>query len=588
MSLPEENYAKNRAALGEVYPDFAGFLDGLDTSGYAVEALANGEKILKIRRGAETVVLGDAVSPRQRAKRLVPTAKHKKSLFVVMGATLGDLLFETLACYPQSLVVVVEHDARIFKQALRVNDYAAIIRNPRVRFFVSVKPERMLTEISRFITKSNHSNFLATLDLISDPTVVAYSKTYYETFSNSLNQAINMYWEAIVGNDVGDTLAGLRYVLANLKKMDGMATLDPYRDIFKDKIGIVVSSGPSLDASLECLRENQDRAVILSADSALRKLLKHGIKPLGVSVIERDLELPEVFRGFEIPRDVAMFQAFQALPEVLDMYPGPKYALFRDVFPFHFLPKLTPVLNLGISCAHMNLIILFLLGCREVALVGQDLAYDRKSGSSHFEGVVTYARDAEEARERIKVPDNQGGHIPSQKLWSLFSDFFSQIINMNPDRTVYNVIAKGSGALIKGAELIEPRAFFDSLKARESFSAGLDLNLGKRFISDRLGGFNDELLQKLIGVKKGLMFFHDHFPELNKAATFDEFEKIHDELSTQVSPDTLYFFDSVFASYKKRFFVAAQGLWSDEEFVLRREAYVTHASNVIRDIIKAI
>lgn len=588
MCLTEEIYKKNRAALGEVYPEFAGFLDGLDTPGYTVESQSNGEKILKIRRGVETVVLGDPVSPTQRAKTLVPDAKHKKSFFVVMGMTLGDLLFETLAQYPQSLIVVVEHDARIFKQAMLAHDFSSAICNPRVRFFVSLKEERMLTEISRFVTKSNHSNFLANLELISDAQVVAFSKSYYETFSRYLTQAINMYWEAVVGNDIGDTLAGLKYVMLNLKRLGGMFVLEPYRDIFKDKIGIVVSSGPSLDASLEFLRENQNRAVILSADSALRKLLKHGIKPLGVSVIERDLELPEVFRGFDVPREVVMFQAFQALPEVLDMYPGPKCALFRDVFPFHFLPKLTPIYNLGISCAHMNLIILFLLGCREVALVGQDLAYDRKSGSSHFEGVVTYARDAEEARERIQVPDNQGGVIASQKLWSLFCDFFSQIINMNPDRTVYNVIGKESGALIKGAKHIEPRIFFESLKDKDSVNAVIDLSPGRSVVSERLDNFNKDLTQKLADVKMGLMFLIDNFSSLNKVTTFDEFEKLHDELSKKVSADTLYFFDSVFASYKKRFFVAAQGLWSDAEFVARRETYVTHAVNVIKDIIKAI
>src|SRR5262245_60352828 len=73
--------------------------------------------------------------------------------------------------------------------------------------------------------------------------------------------------------------------LTNLPTVASEADAGALSDLFTDIPAIVIGAGPSLDATLAAIRDLQDRALLISVDTAVRPLLAAGITPhLVVSV----------------------------------------------------------------------------------------------------------------------------------------------------------------------------------------------------------------------------------------------------------------------------------------------------------------
>ena len=60
---------------------------------------------------------------------------------------------------------------------------------------------------------------------------------------------------------------------------DKFSDIGEFTDQFRDIPFILVGAGPSLDESIEFLREMQDHAIIVASNSPYRKLINSGIKP---------------------------------------------------------------------------------------------------------------------------------------------------------------------------------------------------------------------------------------------------------------------------------------------------------------------
>lgn len=586
--MTEKYYKNNLAAFSKRYPEVAAFVDQLDVKHYELQSSKSGEAALRVNRNGDLIWIDDPDDPRAEAKKNVPLTAHKKSLIVVIGMGLGYLLFEAVKKYPESLFIVIEHDPRIFKMALKSHDFGSCFANPNIEFVVARKPERLTGAFSDIITKPRVSNYMPNLLLVANNRIVQFSQNYYQKVGEVLKTTLNFYWEGIVGNDYKDTLIGLKHVLANLKSLPKMMCLEPYRDYFKGKPGIVVSSGPSLSRRLDDLRAIQNKAVIICADSALKLLVNNGIRPFGVSSFERVEHAPQLFQGFEIPDDTILFQTLQPKSEISMNYPGPQCMVFRNVFPFGFFPNLMPLRNIGISCAHMSMVMLMILGCNPIALVGQDLAYDRNSGETHFAGAADYARQAEAKRKRIKLPDNQGGTIESTESWELFRDFFAVLINYNPDYKIYDVIERDAGVKIEGTELIEPANFFSKLTSQEEFLPRISCEEGFKYIQSRATPFYNDLKMKLSGLEAGLSSLSQGWLTLKQAADFVSYQNSKEELLTRSDAGAVHFFDSVFQSQLRRFDASAQSLWSDAEFIQFRDRHIDEARVVTQKIIEII
>lgn len=106
-------------------------------------------------------------------------------------------------------------------------------------------------------------------------------------FQNARAVVERMVFGAYANAEARRKFAG-RYLLNTLRNLPAIARSGDAGELFGMAVGrpgIVISAGPSLDANVEALREVEDRAVLISTDTALRPLLLAGIHPpLAVAV----------------------------------------------------------------------------------------------------------------------------------------------------------------------------------------------------------------------------------------------------------------------------------------------------------------
>lgn len=143
----------------------------------------------------------------------------------------------------------------------------------------------------------------------------------------------------------------------------------------------VVGNGGSLDGSMEFLRRNQDKMIIFSAGTALRSLLKNGIKPDFQIEIERTDYLHGILKESGMD-SIDMIAASVVDPKTLATTSGEKFIFFRDYSAHTFLnlsrgalPHASPFVgNAALSLAVRM--------AKTVILCGMDVGY-KKGRTAH-------------------------------------------------------------------------------------------------------------------------------------------------------------------------------------------------------------
>lgn len=585
MSDSNPIYDANIAAFGIRYKAIADHLQGLNVTPYHLQRAASGEPYLKILTPSGSVFIDDAADPRKAARDLLPPPHDKKALFIVMGIGLGYLLFEARKSFPNARFLVIEPEPFVFKRALECFDFTGLFADPRMEFDVALDPGLLPRFFINFFARDDHHVLLPTVELISNPKTVKLTPDYYKTAGELFSQAVTDFWNHNTGNTYTDALIGLKYVLENLRHLDRMLAFDAYRGIFKDRIGVVVSSGPSLDSKLDRLREIQDRVVLICADSALQKLLSSGIKPFAAAILERDDVNAELFEGYDIPPEVTLIAPPLVKPTLTRSYPGPILTMFRHSYPFYWLPKFLACEDIGSSCAHLAFQALRHFGCREIALVGQDLAYQRYTGSSHYDGVLPFAAEQFGAMERIAAEDNQGGQIQTTEFWVMFRNIFSDLIAVNKMTNVSNVIESDFGLRIPGTRKTPPDEFFAQALAEPTGMRPLDVDPGRKMIDALKKDFLSELP---LLVRRTLTQFEKIRPEVAafaSAANVGDYFARRDRVYSALEPKAKDLLDELLRPHQRRFEAAAFALWRGQEFASELPKYAELAVRILDELI---
>lgn len=512
-----------------------------------------------------------------------PPDGKKKALFILFGWNHGRLAKEVLRNYPGSMCVVIEASRNEFYTSLFLDDYSGFLGNKDNCLIVQQNHKDLTYQLMLYFDRDDHSDYLPTL---SSAEIVGRKShaDYYRESGQAVRRAADLYWRTKIGNSFSDQMVGLRHVLNNMKSFDRMMMLNPYADKYAGRPGIVVSSGPSLEKALPILKEIQDKAVLIAADSCLKKLLENGIRPLGVTCVERHENVPKLFQGYRIPEAVTLFTSPVVSPIVIDSYPGPIGIVFRKCFPFDWFPPLMPQSNIGVSCSHYSYHVLRHLGCRDIFLVGQDLAYDRGSGHSHYHGMYAYATHGEAQRTKILVPDNQGGQIPSHEWWIVYRDIFSDYVLSHPETKLYNVIHKEAGAAINGVTRMDPEKLYDYCCGKALIETSLNPVPGKELMQGMLPLFEKEYAERCTRAKAQLKWLNEKFCCMKNVTDPENYLKMKRELLGQLDQHTHLLFSEATKSLTKRFDAGARSIWLQDEFIRNIPGHIDQLCECMKEI----
>jgi len=214
----------------------------------------------------------------------------------------------------------------------------------------------------------------------------------------------------------------------------------------------VVSAGPSLNDSIEFLKNNAEDLMILAGNTTLKRLKKEGIQADMIVMLDPLPGLGKHIEGVEdYTEGVPLVSVIGGSNAFMRSYRGDIYIASEgyrgtaEDFPWMFSGTVT---GLALDTA-------VYLGAETVYLIGSDLAYP--GGINYADGLVHGIKEgmAQEQAGELIVDAVDGSKVRTNLLYNSYREMIEQQIAAHPNVKVYNMSAHG--ALIRGAAFYDGR-----------------------------------------------------------------------------------------------------------------------------------
>ena len=345
-------------------------------------------------------------------------------------------------------IVVVEPEVEIIYAVLNLVDLSQELLS-----------ERLIIFFSEFTT---YSQFYY---IVSKPEFTPYAKTYnlhvhthfYDDFNDDIIKINKNFAKAVSqtvivhGNSIDDMLIGIKHHIEHIPEMVSNYC---YTKLIKKRhklidTAIVVSTGPSLDKQLDTLKKFAPYVTVISLDASYPILLKHGIKPDYVTSIERVEATASFFKHKNKKFDENIYFVVASLTHgqtvknilprrlVLTMRPHQGETAFN-------MPKYG-YLGAGHSTANQAYQLAYVLGHKNIVLIGQDLAF-APDGKSHATGHAFAQAD----EYLYTVAYGGEGEVRTTYVWDKFKNQFESDIEHSSKKDVITYNCTEGGARILG------------------------------------------------------------------------------------------------------------------------------------------
>ena len=346
-------------------------------------------------------------------------------------------------------IVVVEPEVEIIYAVLNLVDLSQELLS-----------ERLIIFFSEFTT---YSQFYY---IVSKPEFTPYAKTYnlhvhtrfYDDFNDDIIKINKNFAKAVSqtvivhGNSIDDMLVGIKHHIEHIPEMVSNYC---YTKLIKKRhklidTAIVVSTGPSLDKQLDTLKKFAPYVTVISLDASYPILLKHGIKPDYVTSIERVEATASFFKHKNKKFDENIYFIVASLTHgqtvknilprrlVLTMRPHQGEMAFN-------MPKYG-YLGAGHSTANQAYQLAYVLGHKNIVLIGQDLAF-APDGKSHATGHAFAQAD----EYLYTVAYGGEGEVRTTYVWDKFKNQFESDIEHSSKKDVITYNCTEGGARILGS-----------------------------------------------------------------------------------------------------------------------------------------
>lgn len=362
---------------------------------------------------------------------------------ILEGFGIGGLLthFKRAPFAETEDVIVIEPSVERFIFALHQADFQEVLKDERIHWWVGFTPEECFAEYYGLFKQLGRLGRFEAVQTVEHPVLSVFHKEYFTVVRDECFAA-----RLLLKRDSGhwkDSLTGIKQSFENIPLLETLPGVSRLEGMFKDVPAVIVATGPSLNRSLEDLKKIKDRALIFAADASLKILLENGITPHFVATIERDNETKLFFENISYSNasPQAHLIAFPVVPrKSIEAYSGPKWMIYRNYgYLFFFETQVKKgVISSSASVAHMCLRLADYMGCSEVALIGQDLAYDPDTLASHAKGIAYAGWDEPKTEQEVleqlakqnegtlvMVPGNLRPQVPTSGTYFSFLKEYS-------------------------------------------------------------------------------------------------------------------------------------------------------------------
>jgi hypothetical protein len=375
-------------------------------------------------------------------------------LMVFLGLGLGYHVIAHINANPGNIenIIIFEHDAELIKTAFSAMDFTNLINSQRVTLCFILQPPNFFPIIFEGLQKGNTKFFLKAINIVELEAAIGKDMQYYSFCVKVLREGVSAVLMHF-GNAPDDSLLGIKNTFSNLNTIIDYDGIIKLKDAFKNKPGIVVATGPSLNKNIDLLEGLSDKAVIVAADASLKVMLNKGYKPHLVTSLERGLPTAKLFEGITESslEDIYLSACPVVDPVTYEAYPGEKIIVYRPFATFKWLDIEKGTIDTGPSSGNMAFSVLAYLGCNPIILIGQDLSFDE--GRTHADGSA-YGNRVESYMQQqnlVLVPGNFTTHVTTSKIFQYFLQYYENQISAYQGKVIN---ATEGGARIIGTELL--------------------------------------------------------------------------------------------------------------------------------------
>ncbi len=302
----------------------------------------------------------------------------KQSLFkdggsLIIGMGLGHFVYELCKEKEKGhVIVVVETIPALIKEAFHIYNFVEYIQNGSLLFAC---PDDIELQMVMGLIESNC--VIQDWNIISEP-YTNYLPDRYSSITIYASDLINQI-RCNVGTVMGNGKIIAQNDIKNLPYILSSWGIEKFKDIYKNKPAVIVSTGPSLRKNIHLLKNNRERFIIICVAQALRILLSYDITPDFACTVDFGEVNYEHFKGI-MNCGIPLVALNRAYFKILQEWKGPKIictspAVMDPRTTMSFLAEYGNV-EQGGSVSHMAVGVALKLGCNPIILTGQDLAYE--------------------------------------------------------------------------------------------------------------------------------------------------------------------------------------------------------------------
>lgn len=456
-----ELFEKNIAALRVKDRTLASITENAPDDGSIAIVEGKNGPVPEIVIGGKAVALHSRIDPIKEAARFASEIHPGEfDLFIVAGFGFAYHLEDLLRRVgSDAVVLVVEKSPLLIKKACEYRDLADLFSDSRFILLLSPSEDDIARALQGKSTRRtafllHRGSHQADVEFYSNVLRIARSYLSTKDVNIATLAKFEKTWTQNIARNAG--------YLADLPRARF------FYGAFEGVPAIVAAAGPSLSESIDFIRKNTARALIVAVDTSYRILRKHGIEPHFCVTVDPQSVNARYFEG-NTPSKTVLVADPSSHPSVFKLFKG---RIVRAGTAFPMMKWIDEICGEGGEIAHGGSVstnaydFAKRLGASPVVLVGQDLAFT--GGYAHARGsylddqvhlrterfftAEMFNRRQLTALPKIFIDGIRGGRVHTNQKMMIFLSWFER----RNDPSLVN--ATVNGARMKGVAHVDDTA----------------------------------------------------------------------------------------------------------------------------------
>ena len=375
--------------------------------------------------------------------------KTAKSSCVFCGLGLGYAQELYAKKYPKSSLIIIEPDLFVFFLFLQSRPLDDFFMHENLILLLGLYPKDVL---DFFESKSFFDIPIFKIHSLIDVSASWFSE--FEALKKRRNEKTNLNKNTL--KKFGKLW--LKNFLKNKTQVENLPGILHLKNLFYSYPCMIIAAGPGLDDTINLVKENEDKFIIITADTAVRACHRHCLKPDFILLMDAQYWNYLHLADLDISDSILITES-SVYPAVFRLKTRAKF-LCTSMFPLaQYIENLIGEkgkLVTGGSVATACWDFARILGCPEIIFAGLDLAFS--DFQTHFKG-SRFEEDVNAFSNRFfpsetashlslysaspQLKEGYEGKVLSDKRMEMYAWWFESKIAEFPDIKTYKLLPRG-------------------------------------------------------------------------------------------------------------------------------------------------